>query len=588
MSNSPITPAPSRDWLPLAFLRHCAADFLLFLLLLAAPWLTFAEGNRLLLEPLNAAMIAVLAIIAAAMAGLLYLWPSAILRAAFIALLVLVLIDFQFDIQDTRPAWFAVLAGPLTGEKAFPLVAAGLFLIAWLLRSILRPVLTAMAGVSVISTLAMAGWNIAANPARQSSGAKAAENSRLPVYVHIVLDEHIGLAALNQTNSDTDTIQQDIARFYTGNGFRLFSRAFSQFYYTRDSFAAFLNSHNEGKPQQFIADVHNAPLRANVRYKYRLTQNLYFDKLAAKGYALRVYQTNWLDLCGHGSAKIAQCSTYPYSLNDAALKQFSQAERFRIAVATYAKLSFLAVKLHELAAGANTNADHSHEGETTFATWRAWLGPPVSFPAIDSLIHDLKTAQRGEAYFAHLLLPHHPYTVDAQCAIRKPVVSTWKDLRDSSIKEPLFNTAQSRMERYKLYLPQIRCATRKLDEVFNALRQRNLLADATIILHGDHGSKLTIYEPIIENNALLGPQDLFDAFSTLFAIKAPGLDPGIDDKMAPLQTLLDHWLSNGMKDRLQNVDEGQKSVFVYDKKRGEKGGKMFALPMPDLPFTLER
>ena len=50
-----------------------------------------------------------------------------------------------------------------------------------------------------------------------------------------------------------------------------------------------------------------------------------------------------------------------------------------------------------------------------------------------------------------------------------------------------------------------------------------LLDDALVVVHGDHGSRISLVRPVPEVGDRISPQDYLDSFSTLFAIRSPDL-----------------------------------------------------------------
>ena len=54
------------------------------------------------------------------------------------------------------------------------------------------------------------------------------------------------------------------------------------------------------------------------------------------------------------------------------------------------------------------------------------------------------------------------------------------------------------------------------------MRELDIYNDAFIIVHGDHGSRISLRRANILNQDKLTPEDYRDVFSTLFVIKPPG------------------------------------------------------------------
>jgi hypothetical protein len=70
------------------------------------------------------------------------------------------------------------------------------------------------------------------------------------------------------------------------------------------------------------------------------------------------------------------------------------------------------------------------------------------------------------------------------------------------------------------------------------MKSAGLFADALIIVHGDHGSRIFRVEPRARNKGKLTRQDLLDGFSTLFAVRSPATDAGLSERIAPVSRLL--------------------------------------------------
>jgi hypothetical protein len=177
-----------------------------------------------------------------------------------------------------------------------------------------------------------------------------------------------------------------------------------------------------------------------------------------------------------------------------------------------------------------------------------WLEPPnfgaLPVPAVfDQLTSDILAHPRGHAFFAHLMVPHYPYVFDNRCEMR-PHAADWLTNHIAPTDSLVYNTAESRALKYERYTDQVRCVLSMLDDFFDTLDSRGLLEQATIVVNGDHGSRIAAHFPsgITLGGGVLTEQDYRDTFSTLYAIKAPGVEPGYVRRPAPLVNLLDHYL----------------------------------------------
>ena len=79
---------------------------------------------------------------------------------------------------------------------------------------------------------------------------------------------------------------------------------------------------------------------------------------------------------------------------------------------------------------------------------------------------------------------------------------------------------------YPLYLTQLQCAHRTLQNFFQTLDNAGIYEKANIIVHGDHGSRIALhnlgersgYDP----EFMPSPRTLVDYFGTLYAFKTAG------------------------------------------------------------------
>jgi hypothetical protein len=80
--------------------------------------------------------------------------------------------------------------------------------------------------------------------------------------------------------------------------------------------------------------------------------------------------------------------------------------------------------------------------------------------------------------------------------------------------------------RYRLYWEQIQCVWSQVEKLLAVANANKNLKDAIILFHGDHGSR--IRAPKAE--AVSDAQNDDDLHSALFAIRGPGIVPGVDER----------------------------------------------------------
>jgi len=359
------------------------------------------------------------------------------------------------------------------------------------------------------------------------------KTSNLPVYVHIILDEFTGIEILDEKIDTQKKLKESVKNLFIGNGFRLFGRAHSEYADTNDSLTSALNSYRGLHPdEQYEYDKIN-----NI---YTVTENKYFRYLNAIGYDIRVYQISFLNFCEQSKDIIRYCLTYPAgNASSQALSQLKEVEKIDLITSKFEILysKTLLPRIYTHIAGFTARYG------IAMPAWKlpliSDLGPIPVLPVFDQLISDVASGGTGKVYFAHLLLPHQPYSVDRNCDIRRPVAQ-WKKSEIPGLVGGRGNTANSRSERYDDYVDQAQCALKKIGELIEAMKPAGTFENATIIIHSDHGSRIAQLRSRRLNESRLQHQDYYDGFSSLFAVKAAHITPGYDLRMLPIERLLRH------------------------------------------------
>lgn len=543
-------------------------DFLSFLFILAAPYLSFIVHSDFIFEVANLFFVVAFTFIAAVLAVLLRLLPSALLRVVILTILLLIFIDIQFDWTET---W--------DKGKIFAAIGATLFLVLWTLRTHVSQIIGVMFGTILAVTLGtlLLSYSLESNFAPTPTSEK--RKASLPVYVHIVLDELIGIEGFDSNIPSHNKIRKEIETLFIENNFRVFSRAYSPYYGSTDSLTAAVNLKTTKNPERLVS--HNGE-------SFSLIKNRYFEKLLIMGYNINVYQSSYLDFCGSIRERIQSCLTYNWNaIPSAALTDLTNYEKTLLALAMYGELSFFVTWSKDFYWRSRSYL----EGlgvvlpRSDWAVWMGRVGPIPTLPIFDTLIKDVAAAPGGTMFFAHILMPHFPYSVDSACKIRRPLLAwnstllAWKKRHFEINHADKDNSPRARLPRYEEYIAQVRCALLKMEKLLDALKTRG--ENTIVIVHGDHGSRIVLLEPAIENKDRLSRQDFYDAFSTLYVVKWPGISPGYDTRMMALPELLQSTVSGDINASAKFEPDTRPTVFLRD----DEKRALEEVPMPYLPIT---
>ena len=434
-----------------------------------------------------------------------YVASGKVSRTLLEFLLVYVALDLNFD-----------------GIGVF-LGAAGAVLI---LRRALLPAICVMFTVILLSQIAGFGLGNQDVQARPSPSATA--RSDAPALLHLILDEHIGIEGLPEELPQSAAIRSELKGFYLRRGFRLWGGAYSEYMASTNSIPHILNF---GDEQPWLPE--------HRRDGLSLQSNAYFDRLEALGYQTYVYQSDHVRYCE--SKSVRSCTEYSVTdLLPIANSSLRVDEKASIVTYGLLSLSSLAVNLGVLYDASAILL--SRQGiDLPFLAINANKRTSTlsALAALDQLIPDLRDAKPGEAYFAHILLPHDPYIMNAECKVksraewivRKSFEATWED-------------------RQLAYFDQLRCAMAKVDEALEALAGSPAGKNSVVVIHGDHGSRITQRELVVENAERgFKDVDLIGTYSTLFAARATAIDPGYDNDRRPVASLLTRLARSGFGER---------------------------------------
>lgn len=353
--------------------------------------------------------------------------------------------------------------------------------------------------------------------------------------VHLILDEFTGLAGIPQTMAGGAELRQQVDDFFSDYGLSVYPGAISEYVSTKASIPGMMNFTASADPQAYY----------HSKQPYVIQRNAYFESLFSRGFSINILQSTYLDFCSESPVPVAICRSYRYDgtdwLRSAELSDIDQAGIllgiFLNHPDALEPLWKIFIRLGEYAGRIGLPWPDS-------MSWNGHISSLAAASTLPTLRQMLHSQEPGQAYIAHLLMPHSPYTYTSDCSLRPDPLSWLSHL-------PLHhktNTAAQRQERYQLYFDQIQCTLKQLRPVMQDLASHPLWASTELIVHGDHGSRIYETAPRAGSIAALSQTDLRDAYSTLFAVKSARshtLSKYTPESPLPVSLLLAELAGNG-------------------------------------------
>lgn len=400
----------------------------------------------------------------------------------------------------------------------------------WAIRTHVAGIACVFAVVSLLGTVAAAPRLAMVPPADRHLGSAAEDwrqqegfDERLPVVIHVILDEMTSAGAIPDDVPAGPAVRAALRNFGRAEGFRVFDSVYSRFFFSGISIPNMMTEEFAGRD-----NAHDlvTGIRAAV------SPNAYFDAMARRGYRTAVFQSAILDFCR--SASVSLCQTFPSHDPTAAEDDLDtrQARVWESVLHAY-EPSLVATASQQM------------------VRWFYGLGErPLSVLGVadrydvngfsawfDQLLAFVRDVPRGTHVFAHLMVPHSPYLLTNRCVVGGAFDSGYYLTRfeDESVR------AVKRREYYGQYLEQVQCVFSRMDELLGVIRTSPALSDAIVIVHGDHGSRISNGELLDQ----MTPRDYVDNYGTFFAVRGPGFEPGIDCELRSLPQLFRQVVQDG-------------------------------------------
>lgn len=349
--------------------------------------------------------------------------------------------------------------------------------------------------------------------------------------VVIILDEMIGIEGIDLDQPNGPEAYGSSRALFKDFGFKAYGSAYSIYSQTRQSISATLNLVAEAVDTRKFSD--ESPIYG---YKYLLGSNKFFDQTRAR--QIEVFQTYYLNFCQH--RRVNRCNTFTsFERPDRKIENFNPGLLSQVVVNYKFNTNSVTGRfLHDylLAIKAIDGLGFPYHDKAAFENNLIKLQKRIIASPSDRLI------------FAHYMVPHRPFGFTKECTYRLPD------------QNRLYRSVAKFKMQHHL---EIMCVNKFLRGLLDGLQFAGVLEQLTIVILSDHGSRL------VSANDLRPLHDrLIERHSSLFAIRAPGMEPGYDTELHSIQYLFSKYL---------NVDHNGQ-VESYQLATKDRNGKRIRMP----------
>lgn len=373
------------------------------------------------------------------------------LRMALLALLLGLGLDVFF-LEDDTLAWGLLVVGPL---------------LAALLHRRLAPQAFAVAAAVFLGGLALQQLqrvHPTAPPQPARTGAPA------QIVVHWVLDEMGSFAAVPEQYR-VDAEMREIEQAYRARGFALHADKPST------SAETFLSLSRMAGP----VDARGANYE-RVGGNYRLLRNAVHEQFRAHGWDVSVTQSSFLDFCGKA---IERCATYDVGNNARVFSEAGLDARLRGAILW--REVIVALLQGERASVVVEALDARFPGFWGAYARSSRARPGLSLAMLEVLQGqvDYVSSLDGRQYvFAHILLPHFPWNLDRDCAVRP--LAQWRTPYAARSPDA---SPETRAAAFEAYWQQQVCTHRRVLAAIDRIDAAHP-GRVQFLVHGDHGPRI--------------------------------------------------------------------------------------------------
>ena len=311
--------------------------------------------------------------------------------------------------------------------------------------------------------------------------------------IYLILDEYAGPAGFPEDLAASREAVTSIRETFLPRGFTVYESAFSHYATTANAMPSLLDLKVLGEDLESKPDARAAQALFKV-----------FTHFKSQGYAVHLYGTRRRSDFGPDPGAQRRVVYDWFSPAAATMAPISLEDRLWLVTGNHAAWNrplHLAVK--------NVYPRY-------LKIYDLWWSAPIAFSILEMLQDDVLGAQQDTLFLAHLITPHFTWLYRADGTARPfselvGIPDAAPTLRD----DPLYQV------RHTQYAEQVQNLNRRLGEFLDKLAAHQLLDSSTIVLHGDHGSRI-----MGRGTRDSSPQALLEAFSTFAAVRQPGSREG--------------------------------------------------------------
>ncbi len=358
-------------------------------------------------------------------------------------------------------------------------------------------------------------------------------NENLPIVVHLVFDEMMSTGGMTSDLPGGDRTRRQLLEFGEKHSFRVFDSVYSRYWTTGGSIPNMMNREYLGRTS--MDSLSQLPFDPETK-SFSLETNAYFEDMAGRGYRTVVFQVPFMNFCanknvdmcetfdsfdpGGGESMVTDSPTLRVNLWQTVLRAYAPSYTSSIGQKILARAYALGTSEVGVQGAAN------RYDALRFPEW------------FDRFTRFTAAVPRGTHVFAHFLVPHAPYFLLESC-----VVSGKEDTGHYLAHAP--KRDERRRDYYNRYLGQVRCVGTRLDSFMAAIGQSENFRDAVIIIHGDHGSRISSGDTLEDYSQ----RDFVDNYATFFAVRSPAVQPGVDCEFVSLPEVFRRHAARGVQTR---------------------------------------